>query len=189
MLATGVKEATDLAESRPRERRERRFRMRGGPRTRDIIRLVPQRSRAKAWVLVLLILLLAVVGSVSYLGWRQTVPGVQALSAPPRFLGLKTPLTVVLEARRGNVTRVEIRVAQSGTSATVVKQEGALGRRVEIPVVVESGAWLLASWVPHPILLGLGFAYLGSFALGVGALYGSIPLVVAWRRRALREWA
>ena len=56
-------------------------------------------------------------------------------------------------------------------------------------VVVESGAWLLASWVPHPILLGLGATYLGSFALGVGALYGSIPLVVAWRRRALAEWA
>ncbi len=56
-------------------------------------------------------------------------------------------------------------------------------------VVVESGAWLLASWVPEPILLGLGFGYLASFALGVGALYGSIPLVVAWRRRALLEWA
>jgi hypothetical protein len=55
-------------------------------------------------------------------------------------------------------------------------------------VVVESAIWLLASWVPQPILLGLGVAYLGSFALGVGALYGSIPLVVAWRRRALAEW-
>lgn len=55
-------------------------------------------------------------------------------------------------------------------------------------VVVESAVWLLASWVPQPILLGLGIAYLGSFALGVGALYGSIPLVVAWRRRALAEW-
>lgn len=55
-------------------------------------------------------------------------------------------------------------------------------------VVVEGAAWLLASWVPQPILFGLGVAYLGSFALGVGALYGSIPLVVAWRRRALAEW-
>ena len=56
-------------------------------------------------------------------------------------------------------------------------------------LVVESGSWLLASWVPHAILIWLGIAYLGSFALGVGALYGSIPLVVAWRRRALAEWA
>jgi murein DD-endopeptidase MepM/ murein hydrolase activator NlpD len=115
-------------------------RMRGGRITRDNIVFVPQRSRAKAWVLLLLILLLAVVGSVAYLGWRQTVPGVQALSPPPRFLGLKTPLTVALEARRGNVTRVEIRVVQSGATATVAKQEGVLGRRAEVPVVVESGA-------------------------------------------------
>ena len=56
-------------------------------------------------------------------------------------------------------------------------------------LVVESFGWLLASWVPEPILMGLGFGYLASFALGVGALYGSIPLVVAWRRRALLEWA
>src|SRR2546426_2511154 len=105
-----------------------------------IIRIVPQRSRAKAWVLFVLFLLLAVVGSVAYLGWRQTVPGVQAVSTPPRFLGQKTPFTVVLEARRGNVTRVEVRVVQSGTPTTVAKQEGPLGRRVEIPLVVESGA-------------------------------------------------
>ncbi len=56
-------------------------------------------------------------------------------------------------------------------------------------VVVEGGAWLLAGWLPQPILVWLGFGYLASFALGVGALYGSIPLVVAWRRRALSEWA
>ena len=105
-----------------------------------IIRLVPQRSRAKAWVLVFLILLLAVVGSVSYLGWRQTVPGVQALAPPPRFLGLKTPFTVVLEARRGNVTSVEVRVAQSGTAATVAKREAVLGPRAEVPLVIESAA-------------------------------------------------
>ncbi len=56
-------------------------------------------------------------------------------------------------------------------------------------VVVEGFGWLLASWLPEPILVGLGFGYLASFALGVGALYGSIPLVVAWRRRALLERA
>jgi murein DD-endopeptidase MepM/ murein hydrolase activator NlpD len=92
----------------------------------------------KAWVLVFVILLLAVVGSVSYLGWRQTVPGVQALAPPPRFLGLKTPFTVVLEARRGNVTSVEVRVAQSGTAATVAKREAVLGPRAEVPLVIES---------------------------------------------------
>src|SRR5882724_1398889 len=111
----------------------------GGAR-HGIIRLVPQRSRTKVWVLFVLFLLLAVVGSASYLGWRQTVPGVQAVSTPPRFLGQKTPCTLSPGARRGNVTRVEVRVVQSGTSTTVAKQEGPLGRRVEIPLVVESGA-------------------------------------------------
>ena len=91
-------------------------------------------------MLLVLILILAVVGSVSYLGWRQTVPGVQVLSTPPKFLGQKTPLALVLEARRGNVARVEVRVVQSGTPTPVTKQEGPLGRRVEMPLVVESSA-------------------------------------------------
>ena len=103
-----------------------------------IIRFVPKRSRAKAWVLLLLLLLLAVVGSVSYLGWRQTVPGVQSLTTPPRFIGQKTPFTVAVEARRGNVARVEIRVEQSGKSTPVAAKEGALGGRLELPVVVDS---------------------------------------------------
>jgi murein DD-endopeptidase MepM/ murein hydrolase activator NlpD len=107
---------------------------------RGIIRLVPQRSRAKLWVLVVLILLLAVVGSVSYLGWRQTVPGVQVVSPPPRFLGLKTPVTVVLEARRGNVTSVEVRVTQSGAATPVTKRDAVLGPRAEIPLVLEGSA-------------------------------------------------
>src|SRR5262249_54375310 len=41
-------------------------------RRHGIIRVVPLRSRTKAFVLVVLLLLLAVVGSVSYLGWRQS---------------------------------------------------------------------------------------------------------------------
>jgi murein DD-endopeptidase MepM/ murein hydrolase activator NlpD len=102
--------------------------------------LVPQPSRAKAWVLVVLLLLLAVVGSVSYLGWRQSVPGVQSLTVPPRFVGQKTTLTVTLEARRGNVARVEVRIVQGGKSAVAARQEGAFGRRVEIPVTLESAS-------------------------------------------------
>ena len=115
-----------------------------------IIRLVPKRSRAKAWVLLVLILLLAVVGSVSYLGWRQTVPGVRPSSTPPRFLGQKTPFKLVLEARRGNVTRVEVRVVQSGTPDGGDQAGGALGRRVEIPLVVESGGAPAPRGQRHP---------------------------------------
>ena len=91
-------------------------------------------------MLVVLLLLLAVVGSVSYFGWRQSVPGVQSLTAPPRFVGQKTTLTFTLEARRGNVARVEIRVVQGGKSTVVAKQEGAFGHHVEIPATLESAA-------------------------------------------------
>ncbi|OLB52978.1 MAG: hypothetical protein AUH99_03615 [Candidatus Rokubacteria bacterium 13_2_20CM_2_70_11] len=92
----------------------------------------------KAWFLVVVVVLLSVVGSVSYLGWRQSVPGVVSHTAPPRFVGHKTSLVFTLEATRGNVARVEIRVAQTGSSAVVVTREGALGQRLDIPVVLES---------------------------------------------------
>ncbi|RIK99943.1 MAG: hypothetical protein DCC71_19700 [Proteobacteria bacterium] len=54
-------------------------------------------------------------------------------------------------------------------------------------LVLEGGAWLLASWLPAPLLTWLGLVYLGSLALGVGALYGLIPLAIAWRRREAAE--
>ena len=49
--------------------------------------LVPRRSRAKVWSLIVLLVLLGVVGSVSYLGWCQSVPGVASFTPPPRFVG------------------------------------------------------------------------------------------------------
>jgi len=100
--------------------------------------LVPRRSRAKIWSVIILLVLLAVVGSVSYLGWRQSVRGVVSLTPPPRFVGARTALVFTLEAARGNVTHAEIRAVQGANSAVVAKQEGALGRRVEIPVLLES---------------------------------------------------
>jgi murein DD-endopeptidase MepM/ murein hydrolase activator NlpD len=100
--------------------------------------LVPRRPRQKIWSVIVLLVLLAVVGSVSYLGWRQSVPGVVSLTPPPRFVGARTALVFTLEATRGNVARVEIRVVQGATSAIVAKREGTVGRRVEVPVVLES---------------------------------------------------
>jgi len=94
----------------------------------------------KLGVLLILALLLAVVGSVSYLAWRQSVPGVQSLTPAPRFIGQKTTLTITLEARRGNVARVEVRVVQDAKSTTVTRQEGAFGRRVELPLTIESAS-------------------------------------------------
>jgi murein DD-endopeptidase MepM/ murein hydrolase activator NlpD len=91
-------------------------------------------------VLVVLVLLVAVVGSVAYLVWRQTVPGVQSLTTPPRFIGQKSSFAVVVEARRGNVARVEVRVEQAGKSTPIATKDSGLGQRVEIPVVVDSAA-------------------------------------------------
>ena len=99
---------------------------------------MPQRSGPKVWALLFVVLLLGVVGSVSYLGWRQSTPGVQAVATPPRFLGQKTAFTVVVEARGGNVAQVDVRVVQNTKSTSVVKQEGARVGRLEVPVAVDS---------------------------------------------------
>ena len=89
---------------------------------------------------MLLLLLLAVVGSVSYLAWRQSVPGVRLTVTPPRTIGHKSTIPLVVEAARGQVASVEVRVVQGGKSAVAFKREGKLGRRVEIPLTLESAA-------------------------------------------------
>ena len=89
---------------------------------------------------MVLLLLLVVVGGVSYLGWRQSVAGVASLAAPPRSIGQKSVVKLVLESRRGNVARAEVRLVQGGKAVVALKQEGAFGRRVEIPVTIESAA-------------------------------------------------
>ncbi len=105
-----------------------------------MMRLVPQRSRIKAWLLVTLVLLLAVVGSVSYLGWRQSVPGARATVNAPRALGHKPSFTVAVEATRGNVARAEVRVVQGGKPVVVARYDGAPARRVDVPVTMETAA-------------------------------------------------
>jgi murein DD-endopeptidase MepM/ murein hydrolase activator NlpD len=97
------------------------------------------RSRTKTFVLVVLVLLLAVVGSVSYLGWRQSVPPPTVTSPTPRGLGHKTALPIRVEAAHGNVAGVEIRIVQGGKQAVVVRQDGALGPRVNLPATLEIG--------------------------------------------------
>jgi peptidase M23-like protein len=98
---------------------------------------VPLRSRTKTFVLVVLLLVLVVVGTVSYLGWRQSVPPPIVTSQPPRVLGHKTTLPIIVQARHGNVSGVEIRVVQGAKQAVVVRQDGAMGRRAELPAMLE----------------------------------------------------
>jgi murein DD-endopeptidase MepM/ murein hydrolase activator NlpD len=101
---------------------------------------VPQRSRTKGWVLIVLALLLAMVGSVSYLGWRQTVPGVRAVVKAPSALGHNASFTVTLEAARGNIARAEVRIVQGGKPVTLPAPAGLPAPRVQIPVNVETAA-------------------------------------------------
>jgi murein DD-endopeptidase MepM/ murein hydrolase activator NlpD len=97
---------------------------------------VPSRSR-KTFILVVLVLLLLVVGAVSFLGWRQSVGPPSVTSAPPRLLGHKTVVPITIEAAHGNVAGVEIRVVQGTKQAVVLKQDTALGRRAELPATLE----------------------------------------------------
>ncbi|MBI4635987.1 MAG: M23 family metallopeptidase [Candidatus Rokubacteria bacterium] len=101
---------------------------------------MPRRSRAKIYLLIVLLLFLVVVGSVSYLGWRQSVPRVSATATPVRLLGQRTDLTFRVEAARGNVARAEVRVVQGGRTVVAGKQEGPFGPRAQIVVTIESGA-------------------------------------------------
>jgi len=91
-------------------------------------------------VLIVFVLLFAVVGGVSYLGWRQSVSGVTLQGEPPRMLGHKTAITLALEASRGNVTTVEVRLVQGGKVFVALKQDGARSRRVELPLTIDSAA-------------------------------------------------
>ena len=97
-------------------------------------------SRTRSWILVVLLLVLAVVAPISYLGWRQSVPLVRATVNAPRFLGQKTTFSVVVEAARGNVARAEVRIVQGGRTLGAARQDAGLGPRAEIPMTVEASA-------------------------------------------------
>lgn len=98
-----------------------------------MIAVVLQRSRKKPWFVLVLVLLIAVVGSVSYLAWRQSVGGPRAIANVPRFIGHDASFPVTLEAVRGNVRRAEVRIVQGGTPITVATSQ-APAPRLELPV-------------------------------------------------------
>jgi murein DD-endopeptidase MepM/ murein hydrolase activator NlpD len=81
------------------------------------------RSRIVFRLVLIGIPVVLVAGVLSYLTWRQSVPGVRADFSPaPRFIGLKTPLTVTLQATRGGVRSVEVVVVQGGTRSVIAQQ-------------------------------------------------------------------
>ena len=99
---------------------------------------VSPRSRWKTRFLGALFVVLATAGVAVYLGWRQAVPAVRAaVVPPPRFIGLSTTFTVILEAARGRIARAEVRIVQGAAAAVVLTQPTAVGRRLEAPVTVQ----------------------------------------------------
>jgi len=83
-------------------------------------------------------LLLLVIVPVAYLGWRQSVSGVRVVTSPPRLIGHKGEMALDVQAARGNVARVEVRLLQGDKTAVVAKQAAPLGPRVNVPVAFDT---------------------------------------------------
>jgi murein DD-endopeptidase MepM/ murein hydrolase activator NlpD len=81
------------------------------------------RSGARVWLIILAVPILIVLGGIGYLAWRQSVAGVRVEFEPvPRYVGARTPITLVLRAARGGVQSVDIRLNQGGTRVNVAQQ-------------------------------------------------------------------
>jgi murein DD-endopeptidase MepM/ murein hydrolase activator NlpD len=86
----------------------------------------------KLWFVVISLLVVTIGGSVAYLAWRQSVPGVRVTGTPPRALGARTPVTLTVEAARGNVASAELRLVQGETVTVIGRHEGRPAPRVEV---------------------------------------------------------
>jgi murein DD-endopeptidase MepM/ murein hydrolase activator NlpD len=85
------------------------------------------RSAFRFWFTIIVIPSLFVIGGLGYLAWRQNVSGVRATFDPaPKWIGVKTPLTVDLRAAKGGVRSVEIRLRQ-GSAKVVITQQAFTG--------------------------------------------------------------
>jgi murein DD-endopeptidase MepM/ murein hydrolase activator NlpD len=81
------------------------------------------RSTFRFWFTIIVVPSFLVLGALGYFAWRQSVPGVRAVLDPvPRWIGIKTPLTVDLRAARDGVRSVEIRLRQGSATAVIAQQ-------------------------------------------------------------------
>ncbi len=96
------------------------------------------RFRTRFWLAFVVVPALLIVGGISFLGWRQSVPGVRAeLDPPPRYIGLRTALGLTLTAARGGVETAEIRLVQGQGRVVLARQTfsgGAAQQRVQLTV-------------------------------------------------------
>ena len=102
-----------------------------------MIAVVRQRSRTKAWVFVVLLLLIAVIGSVSYLAWRQSVSVPVATVQAGKFIGHNASVTVTLEAARGQLQKAEVRIVQGGAATTIARPASPIGPKVVLPIALQ----------------------------------------------------
>lgn len=110
----------------------------------------------------------------------------QDVAPVPAALLVRTRARAVRALRAQETPRGVARELASALALALLALPLVVGHAV---LVIEGGAWLLAQWVPAPVLTWLAGVYVASLALGVGALYGLIPLAVAWRRRSTMEAA
>jgi murein DD-endopeptidase MepM/ murein hydrolase activator NlpD len=101
---------------------------------------VRSRSRFKSPFFLAVIPLLAALGVVGYIAWRQSVRGVQVIASPPPLIGHKTPINIGLQAGRGNVAQAEVRLLQGDKTTVLATYAGAPSPRVEIPAIVDASA-------------------------------------------------
>lgn len=100
------------------------------------------RSRLRVWLILFTVPILLVLGGIGYLAWRQSVPAVRVEFQPtPRFIGARTPVTLVLRASRGGVESVDIRLNQGGTRVNVAQQSfsGPAGPEQRVQLIVAGG--------------------------------------------------
>lgn len=100
------------------------------------------RSRARVWLILFGVPILLMLGAIGYLAWRQSVPPVRAEFQPvPKFIGLRTPITIDLHAARGGVQSVDVRLLQGGTRVNVAQQAfaGPVSSEQRVQLIVAGG--------------------------------------------------
>jgi murein DD-endopeptidase MepM/ murein hydrolase activator NlpD len=102
------------------------------------------RSRVRIWLIIFFVPILAVLGGIGYLAWRQSVAPVRVEFTPvPKFIGVRTPITLDLRAARGGVQSVDVRLLQGGSRVTVAQQtfSGPVSNEQRVQLIV-AGATL-----------------------------------------------
>src|SRR5216683_3810716 len=100
------------------------------------------RSRVRIWLIIFFVPILLMLGGIGYLAWRQSVAAVRVEFSPvPKFIGMRTPITLDLHARRGGVQSVDVRLLQGGTRVNVAQQtfSGTQSNEQRVQLIVAGG--------------------------------------------------